>query len=165
MLKLAACTLFLLFPGLTAAQEAIVPFGGLKHDNSLPVEIAADSLALDQAAGTAVFDGHVQIAQGGLKLAAAHVLVHYVAGEEGATGEVERIEASGGVTLTNGSESASGATAIYTVSTGVVEMSGEVILTQGANALSAERMTIDLKAGTAALDGRVRTILRPENSP
>ena len=50
---------------------------------------------------------------------------------------------------------------LYDVAAGTILMEGDVLLTQGANALSSERLTIDLNAGTGALDGRVRTIFTP----
>ena len=39
------------------AQQTSVPFGGFSHDATLPVEITSDTLELDQAGGTAVFQG------------------------------------------------------------------------------------------------------------
>ncbi len=146
--------------GSAAAQGATVPFGGLEHDTTLPVEITSDALALDQAAGTAVFTGGVQVGQGTLRLAADRLEVVYASDEAG-TGAIERMTASGNVTLSNGAEAAEAAQARYDVTTGLVEMEGDVLLTQGANALSSERLRIDLAAGTGVLEGRVQTIFTP----
>lgn len=146
--------------GGARAQGATVPFGGLAHDNTLPVEITSDALALDQAAGTAVFTGSVQVGQGTLRLAAERLEVVYASDETG-TGAVERMVASGGVTLSNGAEAAEAARATYDVTAGMVEMEGDVLLTQGENALSSERLRIDLAKGTGVLEGRVRTIFVP----
>ena len=49
-----------------AAQQATVAFGGLKQDTSLPVEVQADTLAVNQADGTAVFTGNVLVVGGRL---------------------------------------------------------------------------------------------------
>jgi len=144
-----------------AAQEASVPFGGLEHDNTLPVEITSDALALDQAAGTAIFTGTVRVAQGELRLAADRLEVFYA--ED--AGAIRAMTASGSVTLSNGGEAAEAAEARYDVTTGIVEMEGEVLLTQGPNALSGARLRIDLTAGTGTLEGRVRTILVPGSTP
>jgi lipopolysaccharide export system protein LptA len=40
-----------------------------------------------------------------------------------------------------------------------------VLLTQGPSAISADRMVVDLDAGTAQLDGNVRTILQRGTPP
>ncbi len=143
------------------AQGAQVAFGGLQHDSTLPIEISADRLTIDQADGTALFAGNVRIGQGALRISAARVLVEYAAGEDEPTGRISRLLATGGVTLVNGSEAAEAQEAEYLVETGIITMSGNVILTQGANALSAGGMVIDLNSGQAVLQGRVRTILQP----
>lgn len=165
-----------------AWPQATVPFGGFEHDNTLPVEITSDALALDQAAGTAIFTGAVKVGQGALRMAADRLEVFYaaappeVAPETGAagapasdagsgTGAIERMLASGNVTLSNGAEAAEAAKASYVVATGIIEMEGDVLLTQGANALSSEKLRIDLTAGTGVLEGRVQTIFTPQQTP
>lgn len=143
------------------AQEAAVPFGGIEHDNTLPVEITSDALALDQTAGTAIFTGTVRVGQGALRLAADRLEVFYA--ED--AGAIREMHAAGNVTLSNGSEAAESAEAHYVVATGIVEMTGDVLLTQGPNALSGEKLRIDLIAGTGQLEGRVRTIILPGTTP
>ena len=149
----------LAFATVAAAQGADVPFGGISHDSSLPVEITADQLNVDQAARVAVFQGNVVVGQGTLRLGADRIDVSYSDGE--GTGQVERMEATGQVTLTNGAEAAEAQSAVYTVADGAVLMEGEVLLTQGENAISGERLRIDLNAGTARMEGRVRTVFQP----
>ena len=146
-----------------AFAQASLPFGGFSHDNSLPVEIAADSLTVNQAEGSIVFDGNVIVGQGALKLQAGRILVTYAG--EGATGEVNRMEATGNVVLTNGAEAAEAQQAVYDVASGSVLMTGDVLLTQGENALSGQALRIDLTSGTAQMEGRVRTILQPQTKP
>jgi lipopolysaccharide export system protein LptA len=154
--------------GAAAGQGATVPFGEFEHDNTLPVEITSDALALDQAAGTAVFTGKVLVGQGALRMAADRLEVFYVSDGQGApadaAGGIERMLASGNVTLSNGAEAAEAERASYVVATGIVEMEGDVLLTQGRNALASERLRIDLEAGTGVLEGRVQTIFTPTRS-
>jgi lipopolysaccharide export system protein LptA len=153
-------------PAGAAAQGAQVPFGGLSHDASLPVEITADRLDLDQAAGSAVFTGTVRVGQGDLRLAADRLEVFYDdAGDASGSGRVQRMLATGNVTLSNGAEAAEAERAIYEVASGIVEMEGDVLLTQGDNALASEKLRIDLNAGTGELEGRVQTIFVPEANP
>ena len=94
-------------------------------------------------------------------MAADRLEVFYAADAEG-TGAIERMLATGNVTLSNGTEAAEAARASYVVATGIVEMDGDVLLTQGANALASEKLRIDLTAGTGFLEGRVQTIFTPE---
>ena len=163
MLRLLAI-LAVMLPGLALAQ-AEVPFGGLEHDSTLPVEITADRLDLDQAAGSAVFTGGVKVGQGTLRLAADRVEVFYDQASTQATGKVQRMIASGNVTLANGSEAAEADHAVYEVAAGTIVMEGSVLLTQGQNALSSERLDIDLNKGTGRLEGRGQTIFVPGSQP
>jgi lipopolysaccharide export system protein LptA len=164
-LRRFAAGLLIALPALAGAQEARVPFGGLSHDAALPVEITADQLELDQAAGTAVFTGGVKVGQGSLRLAADRLEVFYVETTGSDTGQVDRMHATGNVTLSNGAEAAEAKEAVYQVATGVIEMQGDVLLLQGANALSSETLRIDLNDGTGVLQGRVQTIFTPGQSP
>ena len=151
---------FCLFAGGSAfAQGAQVAFGGLQHDTTLPVEVTADQLQVDQSDGSATFSGNVVIGQGEMRLSAAQVLVNYTTGQD-TTGEIEEMRASGGVTLVTGAEAAEAREAVYSIDKGTIVLSGDVILTQGRNALSGERMVVDLRSGVGTMEGRVRTILQ-----
>ena len=157
-------------PGVPAAtwaqaQGAQVPFGGLSHDSSLPVEITSDRLDLDQAAGTAIFTGTVKVGQGELRMAADRIEVFYAAEDGASTGTIDRMLATGNVTLSNGDEAAESQQATYEVATGIIEMEGDVLLTQGQNALSSQSLRIDLNSGTGTLQGRVQTIFTPRSAP
>lgn len=155
---LKAMLIWFSMAGMALAQ-ATVPFGGLQHDSSLPIEITADQLQVDQADGTATFIGNVVIGQGEMRLSAGKVRVTYASGE-GVTGEIHELIASGGVTLVNGAEAAEAAEAVYNVDTGRIVMTGGVILTQGLNALSSDKLVVDLGSGQAVLEGRVKTIIQ-----
>ena len=135
-----------------------VPFGGQGAESGAPVEVTADSLSIDQAAGTAVFEGGVVVGQGALRLAAERVEVEYAEG----TRRIARLTATGAVTLVSGEDAAEAGQAVYDVDGGEIVLTGDVLLTQGAAdgaALSAERLRVDLSTGQAELDGRVRTVL------
>ncbi|WP_415183473.1 lipopolysaccharide transport periplasmic protein LptA [Phaeovulum sp.] len=139
-----------------AAQQ--INFGGIRADTTAPVEVTADSLGVNQADGSATFTGNVVVGQGEMRLSAATVRIEY-----GADGQsrIERLFASGGVTLVNATEAAEAREAVYTIASGQIVLTGDVLLTQGQNVMSGEKLTVDLKTGTGAMDGRVRTILQP----
>ena len=138
------------------AQGTEVVFGTVQQDTSLPVEVSADSLSVSQNDGSALFTGNVVIGQGEMRLSAPRVLVFYTENQSG----VERLQATGGVTLVNGDQAAEAETAEYEVNRGTIRMVGNVLLTQGANTLVSDSMDVDLEAGTALMNGRVRTVFQ-----
>ncbi len=148
--------LAILLAGPVLAQGASVAFGTIKQDTSLPVEVTADNLAVDNGTGTAVFTGNVMIGQGEMRLTAARVLVVYRAENSG----IARLEATGGVTLVSGADAAESERADYNIDDGTIVMSGNVLLAQGQSALSADKMSVRLADGTAQMSGRVKTILQ-----
>ena len=148
-----------------SAAQTTVPFGTSRHDAAQPVEVTSDRLDLDQGTGTAVFSGTVRVGQGELRLAADRVQVFYDPKAQGDTGPIQRLVASGNVTLANGAEAAEASEATYEVASGRVDMQGDVLLTQGGNALSGDRLAIDLNANTARMEGRVRTLFAPRAQP
>lgn len=154
---IALCTLLALPLALPAAAQTVA-FGGIRADTSAPVEISADSLSVDQTDASATFSGNVVIVQGAMRLAAAEVRVEY--GKDGQN-RIERLHASGGVTLVSAAEAAEANDAVYTVATGQIVLQGNVLLTQGVNVLSGQLLTVDLTTGQATMQGRVQTTLQP----
>ena len=143
--------------GTSAISQADISLGGLSADPEAPVEISADGLTVDQDTRSAVFAGNVVIGQGDLRTAAARVEVIY----SDETGEIARLNASGGVTFATPTEAAEADDAVYDLASGVLTLTGNVLLTQGTSALSSDRMTVNLTDGTAQMDGRVRTVFGP----
>ncbi len=154
--RLFALILLLVVPGISTAQGFEVAFGGLQQDTDQPVEVTADTLSLDQNDGTAVFKGNVLIIQGAMRMSAPEVLVYY---NDEASG-ISRLIAKGRVLLVKEKDAAEADTADYSIEDGTIDMTGDVLLTQKLNTLSSNRMKVNLKDGTAKLDGRVKTILR-----
>ena len=144
-------------PGLSLAQGAQVAFGNTQQDSTLPVEVTADNLDVNQSNGTAVFTGNVLIGQGQMRLSASRVLVVYKEDQSG----IQQLRATGGVTLVSGEDAAEARTADYNIDSGLIEMEGEVLLLQGVNALTGDKMFVDTRAGTARVTGQVKTILQP----
>lgn len=151
------CTALMLASPVLAQTN--INLGGITTDPGAPVEVAADSLSVDQDTGTAIFDGNVVIGQGNLRIAAARAQVVYNA----TSGDIASFEATGGVTFANGTEAAEAQSATYDLQNGNLVLVGEVLLTQGASALSADRMTIDVATGNAQMEGRVRTVFQQGN--
>lgn len=160
VLRILACLALLGLSTPAIAQGTKVAFGAIQQDTSAPVEVSADELNVDQASGAAIFSGNVVIGQGAMRLSAARVLVIYRSDSAG----IQRLEATGGVTLVSGPDAAESQRADYNIDQGVIVMSGDVLMTQGKAALSADRMTVNLDDGTARMQGRVKTILQTGNN-
>jgi len=143
-----------------ASAQSQVAFGSMAQDTSAPVEVSADNLSVNQSDGTALYTGNVVIGQGDMRLSAPRVLVVY--GEQ--QNRIDRLEATGGVTLVSGDEAAEAERADYNIEAGTVVMRGNVLVTQGPNAITSEEMTVDLDTGTAQLTGRVRTVLQQQST-
>lgn len=140
-----------------SAQQAKVAFGDLNQDTTLPVEVSADQLAVNNADGTAVFSGNVLVTQGEMKLSAAEVLVKYTPDKKA----IDQLVASGGVTITNLGDAAEAQEAVYTIDSGVIVLTGNVLLAQGPSAMAGQKLTINLKDGTGIMEGRVTTTFVP----
>ncbi|MEM1314738.1 MAG: lipopolysaccharide transport periplasmic protein LptA [Pseudomonadota bacterium] len=160
--RAAAFGALLICMAQASSAQTESPFGSFKHDASQPIEITADSLAVDQSQETATFSGEVVAGQGTLRLTAEKVVVSYGGAGEGDAGRIDKLRAEGSVFLSNGTETARGAWADYDVAGGLVEMGGDVVLTQGENAIAGQSLTIDLNAGTGRISGgRVRSVFTP----
>jgi lipopolysaccharide export system protein LptA len=136
---------FLLLAGPAPAQV----FGS--HDSNAPVNFNAGRIEVQDRADRVVLSGAVRVEQAGLVLNAARMTVAY----RNAGGiEIDRIDASGGVTIRKAGDTASGNVAIYDLNRRLITLIGNVTLTQGANRLFGGRVIIDLNTGRSTIDGR-----------
>jgi lipopolysaccharide export system protein LptA len=147
---------FLIVSGLAAAALAgLAPALGqssaLKgHDSNAPVDVAADRIEVQDRADRAIFSGNVVVRQAALTMNSARLTVAY----SSAGGiEIERLDASGGVTVRSPSETARGEFAIYDLDRRIITLIGGVTLTRGQSHVSGGRLTIDLDSGRAVMDG------------
>jgi len=155
---LAAAALACLMAVPAGAQGTQLAFGGLRADVNAPVQVTSDQLSVDQTTGTAVFEGNVVVVQGDMRLAASAVRVEYSAD---GSGRIDRLHATGGVTLAAGPDAAEAAEAVYAVAAGEVVLSGSVLLTQGPTTIAGQKLTVDLASGKGRMEGGVTTVLNP----
>lgn len=150
---LALAALAVTATGIARAQEGLSALKG--HNSKAPIDVAADRAEAQDRADRAIFAGNVVVRQGSLTLRTARLTVAY-ATQNGI--DVNRIDASGGVTVTSPSETARGDFAVYDLDEGLITMIGNVRLDRGGSFLSGGRLTIDLDTGRAVMDGGLRGV-------
>jgi lipopolysaccharide export system protein LptA len=156
-----------------AAQTAGATGGLGSHDSSLPIEIVADRLTVEQALGRAVFLGNVLAEQGDMLLRADRLVVYYALGDDAADAApgqaISRIEVEGNVTIASTEETAVGDTGFYDVTGAMIELAGNVVLTREANVIRGDLLEIDVERQIATMTSapgrpageRVRALFRP----
>ncbi len=139
--------------GSAAAQEGVSSLKG--HDSRAPIDLSADHAEAQDRADRAIFAGNVVVRQAGLTLRTARLTIAY-ASNNGI--DINRIDASGGVTVTSASETARGNFATYDLDKGLITMVGDVRLDRGGSNLNGGRLVIDLNTGRATMDGGLRGV-------
>ena len=120
----------LLPPARRRARARPVAASALKgHDSNAPVDVAADRIEVQDRANRAIFSGNVVVRQGNLTLNAPRLTVALCEQRRRGT-EIQRLEASGGVTLRSPTETARSQFAIYDSTGRLVTMIGGVTLDQ-----------------------------------
>lgn len=159
----------------TAAVESRAQIGG----GSVPIEITADTLVVEQKRKRATFSGTVDAVQGDLVLSADKLRVHYRGNAEvgqagGSPTSIQLIEAFGNVLLSSPEETAQGDEGVYDVDTRTVTLEGRVVLTKDDNVIEGDRLEYDLNTGRSQVfsaagvaeapepTGRVRAVFVPE---
>ena len=120
------------------------------HNTNAPVDVAADRIEVQDRADRAVFSGNVEVRQAELTLNAARLTVAY---SDAGGIQIQRLDASGGVTVRSPSETARGQFAIYDLNNRVITMLGGVTLTRGQSHVQGGRLVLDLDSGRAVMDG------------
>ena len=132
--------------GSLAQAQAIAGF-----NSNQPVNYAADRIELQDKQKRVVLSGNVQIDQGDLHLSAGRTTVAYT--DTGSL-KIQRIDATGGVVVTRGTERAEGSAGVYDFNRRVIVLAGGVKLRRGSDTLNGGRLTIDLNSGLSSVDGR-----------
>ncbi|MCC6925502.1 LptA/OstA family protein [Novosphingobium sp.] len=138
----------------TAALLALAPgqaqvFGG--HNSDAPVSVSADHGELLGRQDRATLAGNVVISQGNLTLRAARTTLAF--SSDAGSFKIHRLDATGGVQVTKGDQSATGDVAIYDFDRRIITMAGGVVLKRGNDRLTGGRLVIDLNSGVSTVDG------------
>jgi lipopolysaccharide export system protein LptA len=120
------------------------------HDSNAPVDFSAASMELQDRADRVVLSGGVTATQAGLTLKANRVTAAY--SSNGGV-DVNRLDATGGVTVTKDDLRATSSSAIYDLDTSLITLIGDVKLVQGNNRLTGGRLVINLNSGRSTING------------
>ena len=148
MMRLLAISLALAVSAPAFAQSL------RNHNSNAPIDFAADRIEVQDRADRAVLSGNVNVTQGNLSLSAARLTVAYTGAITRGNPDVNRLDASGGVTVRSPGETARGEFATYDLNRRLITMIGGVTLNQGSNVLRGGRLVIDLNSGRSVMDGR-----------
>lgn len=131
--------------GMTLNAQGIA-----RHDSNAPVTYDAGNGLLDDRANRITLGGGVMLTQAGLTVRSDRLLIDFT---DAGRLEIQRITATGGVTITRGDERASGDNAIYDFNRRIITMAGNVALRRGSDTLNGGRLVIDLESGLSSVDG------------
>ncbi len=120
------------------------------HNSNAPVNFDAGALELQDRADRVVLTGGVTATQAGLTMKASRVTAAY--SNNGGV-DVNRLDATGGVTITKDDLRATSNAAIYDLNSNLITLIGGVKLVQGSNRLNGGRLVIDLNSGRSTING------------
>lgn len=124
------------------------------HDSNAPVDVTSDHIELQDRANRALFTGNVHVVQGEMTMDAARMNVAY-AKPPGSNSDpqIQRIDASGGVSVVGPGERAKGSFGIYDLNRRIITLIGGVSLTRNGNTVNGARLVMDLDSGRSTVDG------------
>jgi lipopolysaccharide export system protein LptA len=120
------------------------------HNSNAPIDVSAEALDVSSRAGRASYVGNVVVRQDRLTIRAARVSVAFTTG---GTVDINRVEATGTVTVSSDDLNARSNTALYDLDSRLITMIGNVELTQRGNRLTGNRLVINVGSGRATLTG------------
>jgi lipopolysaccharide export system protein LptA len=140
---------------------------GFAQNRDQPVRIQADGLVVRDKDKMATFTGNVHVTQGDTELRSKVLVVYYVdqskpppAGtmKTAAAGgsdqqQIRRIEATGGVLVTQKDQNAAGDTGTFDMQSNTVTLNGNVVVTHCKDVVKGQRLVVDLTTGVSRIDG------------
>jgi lipopolysaccharide export system protein LptA len=158
---------------------------GFSQNRDQPVHIDAATLEVRDKDKVATFSGHVHVRQGDTDMRCNSLVVFYDQDDKdpGAKGKpmqqatpgpggnqkIKKLEARGGVIVTQKEQTATGELGIFDMATNTVTLTGNVVMTQGKNVLRGDRLVVDLANGVSRVEsgkngrGRVQGLFLPSS--
>ena len=155
---------------------------GFSQNHDQPVHIEAATLEVRDKDKVATFSGNVHVTQGDTGMRCKSLVVYYEQNEAdadktksvalanpgpGGQQRIKRLEARGGVVVTQKEQTATGDLGLFDMQTNTVTLTGNVVMTQGQNVLRGDRLVVDLTSGVSRIEsgkggqGRVQGLFLP----
>jgi lipopolysaccharide export system protein LptA len=147
---------------------------GFSQNRDQPVKIQSDGLVVRDKDKMATFTGNVHVIQGDTEMRSKVLVVYYLdsskpgptpattmktaqPGAAPGSGEqqqqIRRIEATGGVLVTQKDQNAAGDNGIFDMQSNTVTLNGNVVVTRGKDVVRGQRLVVDLNTGVSRIDG------------
>jgi lipopolysaccharide export system protein LptA len=158
---------------------------GFSQNRDQPIQIEAASLEMRDKKKEATFRGNVKVVQGDTTMTSKTLVVFYdqnaapgapaanskaakpaplksATPGPGGSSSIRRLEAKGGVIVTQKDQVVSGETAVFDTRTNLITMLGGVVLTQCQNVMRGDRMAVDMTTGVSRIEsdtGKVQVLV------
>jgi lipopolysaccharide export system protein LptA len=170
---------------------------GFSQNRDEPVHIEASTLEVRDKEKVATFSGNVRVKQGDTGMRCKTLVVFYEQDETDGKGDdkgkapdkapekgkpmqqatpgpggnqkIKRLEARGGVVVTQKEQTATGELGIFDMATQTITLTGNVVMTQGQNVLKGEKLVVDMATGVSRVEsgknggGRVQGLFLPSS--
>jgi lipopolysaccharide export system protein LptA len=157
---------------------------GFSQNRGQPVQIEASRLEVRDKDKKATFSGRVKVVQGDTTMRCATLVVFYEPKQPGAapakaampaatpgpggSQQISKLEARGGVTVTQKDQTATGDNGLFDMKSNTVTLTGNVLVSQGPNVLRGEKLVVDLATGVSHVEsgsnGQVRMLIQQDGS-
>jgi len=149
----------------------------IKLDKDQPIQIVSDRLDAYNEKKLVVFSGNAVATQGDKIIKADRLFLYYKkdprapekagAQDIGGAGDLEKIEAKGHVTITQGERVVTGNDAIFYQDTQRIIMLGNAVMREGRNVITGDRIVVFLDEDRGVVEsvekGRVKATIYPED--
>lgn len=152
---------------------------GFSQNRDKPIQIDAASLEMRDKDKAATFSGNVKVVQGDTTMRSKTLVVFYdndtapgakpkpamksATPGPGGSSSIRRLEARGGVIVTQKDQTVTGDRGIFDMRANTVTMEGGVLLTKDKNVLRGDRLVVDMTTGVSRVEsgtGRVQGVFQ-----
>jgi len=158
---------------------------GFSQNRDQPVHIEASTLEVRDKQKEATFSGNVHVKQGDTDMRCKSLVVFYEQDDDqkkgdgkpmqadtpgpGGSQKIKKLEARGGVIVTQKDQTATGEIGIFDMKSNTVTLKGNVVMTQGKNVLRGDTLVVNLTSGVSRVEsarngrGRVQGLFLPSS--
>lgn len=156
------------------AKGSGAPFAGFGSNSKEPIKIDSNKLEVFDKENRAVYSGDVVVVQGQTIVRSSTMTIHYVSAKSAGGGtsapaagqnSIRKIDFDGPVSVTSGTQAATGKFMTYDAQSETVTLTGNVVISDCDNVQRGERAVYDVRSGRATVDagakGRVQGVFTP----